>query len=685
MNERWASIWMACVLIGLGTMLDSVNLVRGVTTGWERAAPIESDNAGNALGPAIATSSYGDAAAVWVQGDGLRTNIWANEWSLRDASWGTPTLIETVNWGDAQRPQVAMDPSGNALAVWDQFDGAKTDIWANRYVVGQGWQMATLIEFDDVSGAIAPRIAVDSQGNGIAVWQHYDGTRFNIKANRYAVGAGWGTEVLIETDNTGAATFPRIAMDPAGDGIAVWQQFDGVQLSVFGNRYAMASGWGSAMPLETSNAGGAIDPQIAMDGFGDGWAVWSQSGGSTIDLYANHYAIGVGWTGGVLIENDVRSAVLPRIASDIGGDVIVAWEQGGFARTNVSGVYYTAGVGWGAPTLLESDNAGDALEVDVAIDARGNAIAVWRQSVGFRANVYANRYGVRAASWSGVDLVETDDADDATLPRVAADSRGNAMVVWQQFDGYRSNVWANRYLADVEGPALVITSPTATLTDNPVVTVVGRTEAGARVEVNQLSIPMQPDGSFTWQVTLSEGPHLINVSAMDSEGNVNTNMISITIDTIGPQLIVSSPLNGTVTQYPTTTITGTTDPNAQVVADGIIAAVDAQGRFELQLALNGGTNSIHLQATDPAGNVAKATLEIRYDSPFVPLREQLNETNRALENVTSGLNASNARFSEITSMLVPVYVVLTFLGGWSAVLTLRGSRRNGKKRSPPAP
>src|SRR3972149_1775052 len=65
--------------------------------------------------------------------------------------WGTPTLLETNSAGDSQNPQVAVDPSGSAIAVWHQGGGARWNIWANRFVPGIGWDTAayvTLIRFD---------------------------------------------------------------------------------------------------------------------------------------------------------------------------------------------------------------------------------------------------------------------------------------------------------------------------------------------------------------------------------------------------------------------------------------------------------------------------------------------------------------------------------------------------------
>ena len=63
-----------------------------------------------------------------------------------------------------------------------------------------GWGTAQLIE-TDAEIAAAPQVAVDGSGNAVAVWEQYDGTRYNIWSNRYVVGAGWGDAELIETDD----------------------------------------------------------------------------------------------------------------------------------------------------------------------------------------------------------------------------------------------------------------------------------------------------------------------------------------------------------------------------------------------------------------------------------------------------------------------------------------------------
>ncbi len=64
---------------------------------------------------------------------------------------------------------------------------------------------------------------MDANGNATAVWQQFDGTRFNVWSNRYSANGGWGTPVLIES-GPGDVYFVQIAMNSSGNAIAVWEQ-----------------------------------------------------------------------------------------------------------------------------------------------------------------------------------------------------------------------------------------------------------------------------------------------------------------------------------------------------------------------------------------------------------------------------------------------------------------------------
>ena len=365
---------------------------------WGMATLIETDNAADAFSPQVAFDASGNALAVWTQFNGTRNNIWANRFTAATNSWGVAALIETDNLGSAEYPQVAVDASGNALAVWELTDGTRSNIWANRFTAAtSSWGTAALIETDNFGDAFSPQIAFDASGNALAVWYQSDGTRSNIYANRFtAATSSWGTASLIETDNLGGASSPQIAFDGSGNALAVWTQSDGTRTNIWANRFTAAtSSWGTATLIETENFGDASSPQIAFDASGNALAVWSQSDGTRYNIWANRFT----------------------------------------AATS----------SWGTAALIETDNLGDASSPQIAFDGSGNALAVWSQFDGTRPNISANRFTAATSSWGIAALIETDNAGGAVNPQLAFDASGNALAVWQQSDGTRFNIWTNSF------------------------------------------------------------------------------------------------------------------------------------------------------------------------------------------------------------------------------------------------
>src|SRR6185295_18586763 len=94
------------------------------------------DNAGNAEAVQVAVNASGQAVAVWQQSDGTTINIYANRYAPA-VGWGTPQRISPVVLETSQAPQVAIDSNGNAVAVWVMSNFAQSsssnDVWASRY------------------------------------------------------------------------------------------------------------------------------------------------------------------------------------------------------------------------------------------------------------------------------------------------------------------------------------------------------------------------------------------------------------------------------------------------------------------------------------------------------------------------------------------------------------------------
>ncbi len=509
-------------------------------SGWQVARLIETDS-GTVFDPQVAVDGSGNAMAVWIQTGSARWDIHANRY-VAGSGWGNANLIETNDAGNAYGPQVAVDASGNAIAVWFQaeedltlpFPYIRDNIWANRFVAGSGWGTATLIE-TDAGFAFDPQVAVDRSGNAVAVWSQSDGTRFSIWANGYVAGSGWGTATLIETDDAGDAWAPQLAVDPSGNAVAVWHQSDGTRYNIWANRFVAGSGWERATLIETDNAGDAQNSQVAVDPSGNAVAVWNQSDGTRNNIWANRYAAGSGWETAALVETDnAGDAYSPQVAVDGNGNAVAVWYQSDGTRNNIWANRFAGRSGWGTATLIETDNAGDAQNPQVAVEGSGNAVAVWYQSDGARNNTWANRF-VAGSGWGTPALIETDNAGDAWNPQVAVDPVGNAIAVWYQDDGIVQNAWANRF--DDTPPSIVLATPSeGAATNRSSVWAAGTAEIGARVSVGGVEVIVGANGSFGLLVALQPGVNRLVATAWDASDNIANATVNVTFDDPVPLL-----------------------------------------------------------------------------------------------------------------------------------------------------
>ena len=383
------------------------------------------------------------------------------EWDFTtlDSAWGKDDWLEFVGTGTSDQHQIAVDAQSDAIAVWEYTEPAGTRIWANRYTRVFLWGEPEPID-DGNQPSSNPRLATDDAGNGFAVWQQSVAAALNnIWTNRYVVGEGWGTPVLLQNvDESTNARSPSVAADPAGNAIAVWVQrdMDSPNRVVWANRYEPGSGWGLAEsidPIPTPTVGEKIS--LGMDDSGNAIAVWARQtvpsgGGRGEVLWANRYVAGVGWGDAGLIKPDPETRARDeRLSVGPNGDAFVVWVQNQDARDDIWGVRFSAS-GWEAPERIDDYDAGNKKQPDVAVDGMGIAHAVWSQAdqdltPDFE-NIYANQY---SSGWGTPELIEPpneepDEDGDAETPRVGVNADGNVFVVWTQVWQDWVSVWSNR-------------------------------------------------------------------------------------------------------------------------------------------------------------------------------------------------------------------------------------------------
>ena len=617
-------------------------------SGWGMNPRFVEPGAGHADRPQVDAGGVGRFAAAWHQFDGSVRSIFVNRWEPGVGWRYAPSFVESEA-GDAINPDVTVDggAGANVTVVWQQFFGASYDIYASRWT-GISW--VTTPTLDSLPGdASEVRVASNSAGVAFAVWRQFDSIGdYSIFASRYDPLTGtWGAAASLET-SIDDAFIPDIAVDSAGNAIAVWRQIEsGAGESIWANRYT-GSSWGIAsaidiLPGPLANTGQAFDPSIDMNSNGDAVVVWRQFDGFYFTVYSARYSPITNWGLAGAIESRTNDAFAPHVGMDAAGNAVAVWTHYDGSSRSVLANRYVTGTGWLTEAAIEP-TFGDAGHVRIAVDWLGNAVAVWEQYDGGRFNVWSNRY-VFGAGWMAPILLE-GGGEDAVLPEVAVDIAGNGLAVWRQRFLTRNNIVANRFDEGTPAPPLALTSPTATLTNNPTVTVSGSTDAGATVTVDGTGVPVSGSGTFTTNVLLPDGPHTFVVISTTPAGGMATAWASITVDTVDPALSLTSP-SAALTNNPLATVAGTTEVGATLTVNGATVAVDGTGAFSFLTTLVEGVNTFDAEAWDAAGNIATDSISTTLDT-IAPALTLSSPVSGATNNATVTVSGTTELGATVT-------------------------------------
>jgi len=258
------------------------------TGNWlENPTPVGAEKPGLEF-PQIAVSGHGDAIVVWGVAYNTTYEVWMNYYDVDTAGWIGERKLSTTPAG---MPYAAINNDGDAVVVWQgTHPGGKDGIHASQYTASSNtWSVPEFIETNGGASAQKPKVAMDSSGNAIAVWEQNTSSPGDIFANRYIPGTGWGTAVLLETDDTTEAHRPSIAMNNNGDAIVAWEQYD-ADAAIMVNRYTAATDtWEGPTAVKAPSSDHAVSAKASINGDGKATVVWIQLENGSWHVWANTY------------------------------------------------------------------------------------------------------------------------------------------------------------------------------------------------------------------------------------------------------------------------------------------------------------------------------------------------------------------------------------------------------------
>jgi hypothetical protein len=221
--------------------------------GWLSPVIISNPNppGGNAFDPDVDVDSTGKATAVWIRDDGTSNRIQAATRQPGALSFGTAQTISSAG-ENSDEPHIAVnDNNGEAVAIWTRSEtvsGAGDSVIKVAYRAPGG---ATFGSAQTISstGAFHPQIAIDEQRNAHAIWERVVSGKTVIEAASQPPGGAFGA---VETLSEGTFTSdrPELTAEPNGNATAVWTRFDGTSvIQTSARRELVFSRPGTGSPL----------------------------------------------------------------------------------------------------------------------------------------------------------------------------------------------------------------------------------------------------------------------------------------------------------------------------------------------------------------------------------------------------------------------------------------------------
>ena len=389
------------------------------------------------VNPQVEIDSSGNALAVWEQGS--PSQIYYSR-SMTGLDWSLASTIPGQPSSAGANPQLAFDGSDNAFAVWSQ--GSPAQIYYSRFTAGLDWSLATTVPGQNPLNAGAnPSIASNDSGVAVAVWTQGG----NVYTARYS--SGWSNAASLSGSET-SPFLPKLAVDQSGNALAVWRAFDGSFINqIYYARYTVGSGvWSASVKFPGQPGNDGNGPQIAFDSSGNAIAVWYQNDGSNYQIYyARYTAVSGTWSNAAKISGQPGNfGSSPQVVFDSSDNALVVWFQSDGIRAQIYYARYTAGTSmWSNAAKIPGQILQNAYDPKVAVDSAGNAVVVWFQSN--PAQIYFARYIAESSLWIGAEKILGQPSNNGFYPQVAVDTAGNATAVWYQFDGTRNQIYASYY------------------------------------------------------------------------------------------------------------------------------------------------------------------------------------------------------------------------------------------------
>lgn len=388
----------------------------------------------------LKANGSGQAVLLWRQDEAAGSSIWARHYQEATDSWGTPMQLKAPGL-DVDHPRVAVNASGDAVAVWVQYEAVGSSIWASHYnAANSTWSVSKAIGATAYGGAHRPQVAINDAGQAVVVWeQSDDGSRYNLWVNSFANGV-WGIAESIN-EGVGNAVQGQVALDAAGKAVIVWIQNPFLGYRIHAATYDFTTGWERPQMIDPKPTQAGVwdydsyEPKLGMDSHGNAVVVWMLQDIALAQLnsiWAIRYDASAGaWSGGQEIDDTDETSYTHQLAVDDEGKAVAIWRQNNTDNTQISiaAATYDAIGGWAAPDILANVSTTNVLNPVVATAGAGNTTALWLQYNGSSFEIRSSSRWNPSTDWGSPVPVSTNTNTNFN-PGVVVFGTQKALAVW---------------------------------------------------------------------------------------------------------------------------------------------------------------------------------------------------------------------------------------------------------------
>jgi len=365
----------------------------------------------------VALDAAGDAFAVWTLETAAETYAIETDFRPAAGAWQAPVLISAAGIS-SDRPEIAVDPAGDAVVVWQGLGAGNQLISASVRRAGGGWQApVTLSETEQV--ASEPAVAISGGGEATAVWQSSNGANTIIQARSHPSAGGWEAIRRISSSG-GHETNPVIAANAAGGLAAAWIS-NGNDISGAARRVGSEWGGPSGVPYTEWQPS---SPQIGLDKAGQAVAVWGSNHESEAEVRSALLPAGSGWKPSVVIAKVPGEALADGLSVSEAGEATALWTLGPSGSEQLQAAMMTPQGSWGTTAGLAGpeNHIGEAV---LATNATGASLVGWNSANGNEIQLHTRARPAGGAWTAKLNL--SGPGESGFIGGVALDASGNAL------------------------------------------------------------------------------------------------------------------------------------------------------------------------------------------------------------------------------------------------------------------